>query len=207
MAYEPVRHHRRSLRLQGHDYSQAGAYFVTICTHNRACWFGQVVAGGMRLNDAGQWLRNLWITWPERFAGVASDAFVIMPNHFHGIVSIHPVGAQLIAPHDRGAMKHGAMNRAPTVGEIIRAFKAAATRGLRQAGVPQFAWQRNYYEHIIRNEASLGRIRQYIADNPSRWAQDRENPALATCGAAACRDKSGCDTSGRDESRPTTRPR
>jgi REP element-mobilizing transposase RayT len=102
------------------------------------------------------------------------DIHVVMPNHLHGIVWIKPVGAQFIAPH---TTHPGAINRAPTLGEIVRAFKAVTARAIRQMVFPEFAWQRNYYEHIIRSEESLNRIRQYILDNPQRWAYDRENPA------------------------------
>jgi len=195
---EPVLPQRRSLRLRGYDYAQAGAYFVTICTQNRVCLFGDVVAGKMRLNDSGRLVAQCWQDIPNRFPNAALDEFVVMPNHLHGIIVI--VRAQFIAPHDRGAMGSGAINRAPkggngasdvgaqfiapvgainrapTVGDMVRAFKAVATRMLRQAQYPSFAWQRNYYERIIRSEDDLARIREYIANNPLQWALDRENP-------------------------------
>lgn len=186
--------HRRSLRLQGYDYAQAGAYFVTICTQGRECLFGQIVDGEMLLNDAGRMVQAEWEALPGRFTGIDVDAFIVMPNHAHGILLLNPVGAPFMAPHDPGAdspgamnpgaMNRGAMNRAPTLGEIIRAFKAVATRRLRQSGLSEFAWQRNYYEHIIRNDESLTRIREYIANNPLQWALDRENPAHVDAGLA-----------------------
>lgn len=201
MAGETNRH-RRSLRLQGYDYTQAGAYFVTICTQSRACLFGDVVDEKMLLNEAGRIVQSEWEALPGRFSGIDVDASIVMPNHAHGILWINPVGARFIAPHDAptvgapfmaphdpgaddrgaddpGAMNRGAMNRAPTLGEIIRAFKAVATRRLRQSGLSEFAWQRNYYEHIIRDESSLQGIREYIVNNPLQWALDRENPAGA----------------------------
>jgi putative transposase len=161
MKYDPEKHHRRSIRLKGYDYSEAGAYFVTICTYNRECLFGDIVDGEMRLNDAGAMVRDVWHTIPEHFPHADIDEFVVMPNHVHGIIVI--VGAQFIAPFDcdainnnkkQGAMKQGAMNRAPTtVGEIVRAFKARCTHAINQIhntpGRP--IWQRNYYEHIIRS--------------------------------------------------------
>ena len=109
------------------------------------------------------------------------DEFVIMPNHIHGILQITPVGAQFIAPKNLGATNNGvinkgAINRAPTLGEIVRTFKAASTRRIRRMGQDGFAWQRNYYEHIIRDEYSLIRIREYIVNNPAQWALDCENP-------------------------------
>lgn len=181
---------RRSIRLKAYDYSRAGAYFVTICTHARACVFGDVVDGAMVLNDAGRVARDEWRRLPERFTQLSPDAFVVMPNHIHGI--IFNAGAQFIAParvqgSGQDAMKtsfgvsqsasFGVANRAPTVGEIVRAFKAVTTRRIRQSGIHAFAWQRNYYEHIIRDEASLLSLREYITNNPLQWALDCENPA------------------------------
>lgn len=154
-------HHRRSIRLQGYDYTQGGAYFVTICTKNRACLLGRVVDGKIAMNDAGQMVQSVWDGLRERFPTVALDQFVVMPNHVHGILIL--VGAQFIAPNT-------------SLGEIIRAFEAVATRQIRLAGLQEFRWQRNYYEHIIHDEKSLNRIREYIATNPLRWELDRENP-------------------------------
>ena len=171
---------RRSLRLKGYDYAQAGAYFVTICTQGRVCLFGEVVDGEMRLNAAGAVVDAEWHGLPRRFPGVQTDAFVVMPNHVHGIIH---VGARFIAPEFVSSIQTGvadydtgAMNRAPTVGDIVRAFKAVTTRRIRQHGMANFGWQRNYYEHIIRNEASLDGIRAYIVNNPLQWALDREHP-------------------------------
>jgi REP element-mobilizing transposase RayT len=176
--YNSVKHHRRSLRLTDYDYSDTGAYFVTICTQNRACLFGEVVDGKLQLNDAGRLIQKLWEELPTRFAEVNINSFIVMPNHLHGIVL---VGAQFIAPdtphNHRERNEKGAMNRAPTLGEIVRTYKALSTRMIRQTVNSTFAWQRNYYEHIIRCEESLNRIRQYILDNAVRWEFDRENPA------------------------------
>jgi len=189
--YDPARHRRRSIRLRGYDYSQAGAYFVTIVTRNRECLFGEVVEDLMRLNDAGRMVAQCWHELAAHFPHLELDEFVVMPNHVHGIIT---VGAQFIAPDDHGAINPGAinpgaMNRAPTgLGEIVRSFKAVATRRIRQAGVLAFAWQRNYYEHIIRDEASLNRIREYIANNPLQWALDRENPHIVGATRASPRD-------------------
>ncbi|MCZ7627518.1 MAG: transposase [Candidatus Methylomirabilis sp.] len=115
------------------------------------------------------------------------DEFIVMPNHIHGIIIV--VGAQFIAPsqciapdptpdhaHAASAINQGAMNRAPTLGHVVRAYKATSTRFIRAAVDPGFGWQRNYYEHIIRDETSLNRIREYIQNNPARWAEDPENP-------------------------------
>jgi len=162
-SFDPRIHHRRSIRLRGYDYSQAGVYFVTLCAHERARLFGSMEGAVVRLNEVGHLVQRLWEQLPEHFSGVELDAFVVMPNHVHGIVVLSDLGA---------------MNRAPTVGEIIRAYKARCTHGINRLhgtkGQP--IWQRNYYEHIIRNESSLQEIREYIANNPAQWAIDRENP-------------------------------
>jgi len=184
MPYDPNRHHRRSIRLKGYDYSQAGAYFITLCTQDRACLFGKVVNGEMRLNDAGRMVLAEWNRLPERFPQVVLDAFVVMPNHVHGILVITDpaptVGATVGATPTVGATTRVA----PTVGNIIGAFKSRVTveyiRGVKTSGWPPFRgrlWQRNYYEHIIRNERALNAIRQYIMENPRRWQMDREKEA------------------------------
>jgi putative transposase len=165
-------HRRRSLRLRGYDYSQAGAYFVTVCAHNRICFFGDISAGIVQLNDSGMIAQETWIHLAEHYSNLTFDAFVVMPNHIHGILVLADdlVGAGLKpAPTQRHALP-----------EIIRAFKTFSARRINACrgtlGVP--VWQRNYYEHIIRNEKALTRIRQYIAYNPARWADDPENPDL-----------------------------
>jgi len=133
------------------------------------------------------WQGGRWRDSIERFgadgaanvAGVAFpvleyslDAFVVMPNHIHGIIQ---ATAQSIAPSEAQDKNQGAINRAPTLGEIVRAYKASSTRLIRSTANANFAWQRNYYEHVIRDEDSLNRIRRYILENPERWAIDREN--------------------------------
>jgi hypothetical protein len=167
MTRDPAKHRRRSLRLQGYDYAQAGAYFVTICTQGRTCLFGEVTDGSMRLIDAGQMLAALWDDIPARFPDVELDAFVVMPNHLHGIILLPDTGATTnrattrVAPtkhHDDanamplvGAPLVGARNNAPTLGDVVGAFKSAATveyiRGVKAKGWPEFRrrlWQRNY---------------------------------------------------------------
>ena len=168
---------RRSVRLQGYDYSQPGAYFVTVCTRGRECLFGSVVNYEMQLNDVG---RTVWLVWqelPKRFVGITLDAFTVMPNHIHGIIF---VGAQFIAPSHPTSAERGAMNRAPTLGEIVRTYKAISTRLIRQSIKAGFVWQRNYFEHVIRDDHSLERIRDYIVNNPARWDEDEENPEHQT---------------------------
>jgi putative transposase len=274
--------HRRSIRLKGYDYAAAGAYFVTIAAQGRACLFGQVVDGEICLNEAGRMVEHQWLTLAGRFPTIDLDEFVVMPNHFHGIILLEPaayavdgsdgnragtspapteptaVGATLVvarnvvapdgiarpngdragtspAPTEptavgatlvvaQNAVAPGGMarsdgkragtspaptattrdhadatdawagtspaptantaDRAPALGAVVGAFKSITTQaymdGVRQSGWPPFIgrlWQRNYYEHIIRGEKSLDRIREYVASNPQRWAEDRENPA------------------------------
>jgi len=184
MSSDPNSHHRRFIRLKGYDYTQPGAYFVTICTQNRACLFGEVVDGKMQVNNAGRMVQTVWDGIPVYYAGVSIDAFVVMPNHIHGIVIL--VGA---APCGRPPLGQ-AQGPAPTIAislpDVVHRFKTMTTKqyadGVKQSGWSPFPgqlWQRNYYEHIIRDEESLNCIRQYIADNPAQWALDRENPTGA----------------------------
>jgi REP element-mobilizing transposase RayT len=158
---------RKSLRLRQYDYSQAGAYFVTICTHDRRHLLGRIEGGKIQVNACGQIIRTVWENLAIKFKDIGLDAFVVMPNHIHGIII---VGAQFIAP------TVGVMNHAPTLGDIVRSFKAISTRLIRKNHNKGFNWQRNYYEHVIRDETSLNRIREYILTNPLRWDLDRENP-------------------------------
>jgi putative transposase len=283
MAYDPEKHHRRSIRLKGYDYTQPGAYFITICTHGRECLFGEIIDGEMHLNEAGQIVVQTWQDLPNHVPNVQLDAFVVMPNHVHGIIIITDhaegigaglkparttmgpdsaadsgstagpgsVGAGSVGAGSVGAGSVGAgsepapttttapgsaagfgpttgsgpVGAGPTMGsgptaapgsttgsdpvgagsepaptepaptepaptepaptrssyglpEIVRQFKTFSARRINELrgtpGTP--VWQRNYYEHIIRNESSLNRIRQYIAENPARWDADQENP-------------------------------
>lgn len=193
-------HYRRSIRLPGYDYTQAGAYFVTICTHNRQCLFGAIVNSEMLPNHAGRVAEACWLAIPNYFPRVKLDAYVIMPNHVHGIIVIadhdnglnaggHPesdlantnVGAKYFSPLQpstaaRQPPPHRQRGTSQTIGSIIRGFKIGVTKWFRANTEIYTVWQRNYYEHIIRNDISLQRIRQYIADNPLQWNMDRENP-------------------------------
>lgn len=169
--------HRRSIRLKGYDYSQAGAYFVTLCTHNRECLFGKIVDGEMRLNELGHIVCEEWLRSAEIRPEIMLDAFVVMPNHLHGIVIFTPVGAHGRAPLPSPSPQPP--HRKPrSLGSFIAGFKSVVTKRINQTrqtpGIP--VWQRNYYEHIIRNQESLARIRRYIADNPAKWDVDPENP-------------------------------
>lgn len=179
---------RRSIRLKGWNYAQTGAYFVTVCVQNRECLLGDVVGDAVVRHGSGGLVQSCWEDLRQRFPGLELDAFVVMPNHVHGIIVIDPVGAGLALPDMEGAVTvAGAASSAPTdnvrpggptLGDIMRAFKSisaiAVNRHLGRRGQP--LWQRNYYEHIIRDEEELNHIRDYIIHNPLQWMLDRENP-------------------------------
>jgi len=186
-------HPRRSIRLDGYDYAESGAYFVTICTQDHLCLFGEIIDGDMRMTNPGDMVQAVWDELPSHYPGVSTDAFVVMPNHIHGIIMLASVGAGPRACPGSARSKEGQpQGVAPTrggapamsLGDVVARFKTLTTRryteGVRQSGwwpFPGRLWQRNYYEHIIRNEQALNHIRRYIVGNPQRWAQDRENPA------------------------------
>lgn len=155
---------RRTIRLSTHDYSGGSAYLVTLCTYNRARLFGDVVKGGIRLSQMGKVVRDLWTQTPRVRPGVVLDAFVIMPNHLHGIVGL-PRSASSRTYTD------GLRRAERSLGALIGGYKAACTATVnRMLGVPDFRlWQRNYHERIIRDDRALDRMRRYVAENPARW--------------------------------------
>jgi putative transposase len=189
MTYDPTQHHRRSTRLPAYDYAQAGAYFVTMVAHRRQCLFGEIGDGRVTLNPCGEVIADEWLRSAQIRPAARLDEFIVMPNHIHGIVIIRDqpvVGAHSCAP-----LPEAPLRRPPrSLGSLIAGFKSAATKRIKETrGTPgQPVWQRNYYEHIIRNEEELDAIRQYIADNPLRWAEDRENPTIVGAGPRACPD-------------------
>ena len=180
MKYDPEKHHRRSVRLQGYDYAQTGAYFVTICTQNRECLFGEILDGSVQLNAAGQMIEIWWLKLNKKFQTVATDHYIVMPNHFHGIVGATPRGRPESNGQSHEGQPHGV---APTVGDIVNWYKTMTTneyiRCVKKFGWSPFPgrlWQRNYYEHIIRDDDDLNRIREYIIYNPAKWDEDDDNP-------------------------------
>ncbi len=195
MKFDPQKHHRRSIRLKDYDYSQAGAYYVTIDVQNRECLFGEIVDYKMILNEAGNMIEEQWNAPPERFPIIESDVYQVMPNHFHGVIVIvgtaFMAAQSLVVAHDM-EMKNTHENRAgtrpaptpnPTLGDIVGAFKSKTTneyiKGVDNNNWPRFykrLWQRNYYEHVIRDEVDLNRIRDYIQSNPANWDEDEANP-------------------------------
>jgi putative transposase len=166
---------RRSLRLKEYDYSQPGAYFITLCTHKRRCILGEVIEDEMRLNDVGRLVETEWLNTAKIRPYVSLDAFIVMPNHFHAIFFIqHRAGAtHRVAP--TGAKPGGGPEPA-SVGAIVGQFKSRVTKEINAWHSFGSLWQRNYYEHVIRDEEDLNRIRQYIQDNPRRWLDDENNP-------------------------------
>ena len=230
MPYNPNIHHRRSIRLKGYDYSQAGLYFITICCDNRMCLFGNVVNGEMELNDAGKIAYACWMEIPNHFPNAVLHEHIVMPNHVHGIVEL--VGAKHFSPDmpdmpdmpempntsnasntpneyfpDNNRAKHFSPDmpntsntsntpneyfpdnnrakgfsplRSPskTIGSVVRGFKIGVTKWFRNTMADDFppqrqVWQRNYHEHIIRNEQSYQTISEYIINNPTKWADDK----------------------------------
>ncbi len=160
MPYNPYREPRKSPRLKNYDYAQSGYYFVTLITHQREHLFGEIVDGEVRLSDAGTIARASWTDLPVHYPYVVLDAYVVMPNHVHGIL-------ELKASAENG---YG-------LPEIVRGFKTYSARRVNlmreTAGFP--VWQRSFHDRIIRNDAELNAIRQYILNNPAKWAEDGEN--------------------------------
>ena len=180
--YSARSHRRRSIRLSALDYSQPGAYFVTVVTQARECLFGEVSDSEMRLNRAGVMVRDIWIRLPCSFSNVSADNSVVMPNHIHAIVEINDVRGSPCGRPSPGRQARRVRRRHR--GAVIGAFKSLTTveysRGVRKEGWAAFQgrlWQRNYFEHIVRSDESRDRILDYIVDNPGNWTHDHENPS------------------------------
>ncbi len=174
MKYDPDKHHRRSIRLKGYDYTQNGAYFVTICTWQRQNLFGDIVSGQMQLSRHGEIIESYWDNLIKHHRHVELDQFVIMPNHVHGIILL--TEHQVIANNDLSGGLNKLRPQRHGLPEIIRGFKTFSARSINRhrklTGVS--VWQRDYYEHIIRSQESLHRIREYIINNPMNWENDDE---------------------------------
>ncbi len=181
----------RPPRLPGYDYSQAGGYFITLCTHHRMLLFGQIENSQMHPNNAGRMIAEVWETLPRLFPDVVLDGFMVMPNHIHGILFISPPKHAFSIPQKDSILpvaddphnSHLHAKGTHTVGNIVGAFKSLSTlkyiHNVKTSCWPPFngrLWQLNYYEHVIRNESNLTQIRTYIANNPAQWSMDRENP-------------------------------
>jgi putative transposase len=221
MKYNPNIHHRRSIRLKGYDYSQEGLYYITICCQNWACLFGKIIVGAslvdaqdtdsqniedqhqiiektLILNNAGKMIEKEWLALLNRFNNIQLHEYIVMPNHFHGILQIVSKpedvlrATRVVAQNDNIAQNDNELDNdkgrpqghAPatnkTIGDMMDAFKSITTveyiRGVKNMGWKPFngkLWQRNYYEHIIRNEKSYQNISRYIITNPSHWKNDK----------------------------------
>ena len=175
---------RRSIRFKGYDYTSPGWYYITICTHQQECIFGNIRNGEMVLSPIGKIAQKYWLEIPDHFKHVELDEFVVMPNHIHGIIIINDNrrGVRSNAPTE----PNNNINpenyfsqispQSGTLGVIIRAYKSSVTRWCRKNNYDQSIWQRNYYEHIIRNDKELYEIRKYIINNPMKWELDNEHP-------------------------------
>jgi REP element-mobilizing transposase RayT len=164
MAFDKTRHHRRSIRWHRWNYAGQGTYFITTCSRNREHLFGRIEDGSMILSQIGQMIENTWLNLPSRFPSVDLDEFQVMPNHFHGILAL------------RGE------DDVP-LGNVMKVFKSLAFRAhydfLKDTGTLQFTeariWQRNYWDHVVRDEQDLQKCRNYILNNPANWQGDDEN--------------------------------
>ncbi len=185
MEYDPFQHHRRSIRLKDYDYSQTGAYYITLVAHNRENLFGEIVDGEMQLNEIGDLIAEEWSRSTEIRKEIELDEWVVMPNHLHGIVVINagPDETREVGTHGVGATGRSPLQspRGParhSLPSFVAGFKSATTKRINTMRDTQGApvWQRNYYEHIVRSDNDLDRIREYIFNNPFNWESDDENP-------------------------------
>jgi REP element-mobilizing transposase RayT len=160
--FDPDKHHRRSIRLKNYDYSGNGAYFVTLCTFDRGCYFDD-------FSMLRKIVENYWLDIPGRYSNTWLDEYVIMPNHFHGILMIDD------------SQQESLQNSKPVLGSVIGSFKSlcvnAWLKTIKEQNINARGkfWQDNYYEHVVRSEAELESVREYILNNPAQWALDREN--------------------------------
>lgn len=218
-SYNPLKHHRRSIRMQGYDYAQQGLFFITVCIKNRLCLFGEIINDEMKLNDAGRMVEKWFAQLEKKFADIKCHEHIVMPNHFHCIIENvgAAVGADLcvrpddsirseenvhpndgIRHHEGGHIKNEGGHTGPPLqqndailgehqgsplGRLLQWFKTMTTneyiRNVKSANWPVFEgkfWQRNYWEHIIRDEKSYDSISAYIVNNPFNWETDSINP-------------------------------
>lgn len=155
---------RKLNRLKDYDYAKGGFYFVTVCTQGRKEWLGEMKDGAVVLNEYGAVVNQQWAWLREQYPYVELDEFIVMPNHFHGILSIVGNG------RDRSLRQ-----KVKSLSELVGAFKTTSSKLIRRAGLSEFQWQKSFYDHIIRNDADLARVREYIHNNPLKWEEDEEN--------------------------------
>jgi putative transposase len=176
-----ILHKRHSVRLKGYDYSSEGAYFVTICVQDRKFTLGHIIDGNAISSAPGRMVEKWWNKIPSKFPDIKLDALIVMPNHVHGVLF---VGAdQRVCPDIKQPRSKMGEHSGSPLPDVIQWFKTMSTneyiRGVKESNWPAFRqrfWQRNYYEHIIRDEYDLNSIREYIVNNPLKWEFDKENP-------------------------------
>ena len=182
MMQDPFQYYRRSLKLRKYNYSQGSMHFITICTHNRECLLGEVTDGEMQLNEHGKIVRAEWLHTEVARPNVLVDEFVIMPNHLHGILALT---GGLKGEKRRGSTTRYDSTIGPppaavpdSIAAIMAHFISNVTRRINaMRGTPGApVWQPDYYEHVIRNEHTLERLREHIAGNPTTWDKDENNP-------------------------------
>ncbi len=156
---------RKTIRLKNYDYSQSGYYFVTVCVQNRQCCLGKIENREMILNEFGRIVKKQWLWLKQQYASVDLDIFQIMPNHFHGILVLVGNGRD-----------HSLQAKIKPVPQLIGAFKTTSSKDIHLQGLPNFSWQKSFYDHIIRKDGSLDKIREYILNNPKQWEMDEDNP-------------------------------
>jgi len=178
---------RQSIRLHGYDYSRKGAYFITICAKNRQCLFGKITNDKMVLNKYGKIVQDEWMESSRIRKEIKLDYFIVMPNHIHGIIFItnQNPSSRSTETNDVGATGRSPLPRGPkpkSLGSFVAGFKSIITKRINEfRKIPgSSVWQRNYYDHIIRNENELHQTREYIVNNPAKWEYDRENPDART---------------------------
>ena len=168
MKHNQGKHNRKSIRLKEFDYSFPGWYYVTICTKNFRCWFCKIKNGNVDYNTLGKIAQKYFAEIPEHFENSEIDEFIIVPNHAHGIIIINDV----VGTRDRVSLRRFGNIQKGSLSLIINQFKGSFTRFARKNGYDKFAWQSRFYEHIIRNDKDLYRIRTYINNNPLKWELD-----------------------------------
>ena len=220
MKYNPAKHHRQSIRLKGYDYSTPGYYFITVCTQDRVCRFGEIIDGKTVLNAAGKMIEKWYFEIPNKFPKIKCDEYTIMPNHFHCIIEIpapalaptpvrmalcgHPeseippchsesVPANLdthvgVSLRESAHPESDSGDKRISIFEIMDWFKTMSTneyiRGVKTGIWQRFekrVWQLRYWDHIIRDNNELFRIRQYIKNNPSNWQRDKLHGGTGNC--------------------------
>ncbi|RYX80907.1 transposase [bacterium] len=180
MSYNPDSHHRRSIRLRSYDYSWPGTYFVTIIVSGRECLFGDVEDEDVRLNEAGRMIEQSWLDLPHRFPFCEVGEWIVMPNHFHGILILHTDLTDKISTESRAG---GTSEN--SLGRVVQAFKSLTTttyaKGVHERSWPPFErrlWLRNYWDRIIRNDKEWQQANNYIFNNPAQWATDKQHPEV-----------------------------